>query len=116
MVYSRIYYKTAYFVVIKEQHVNCHYPPKNSKHNNYSFRAKKFEVRQVFFHSLQNVLSELREEMERLMEAEAFIETAEFSGNQYGTTKQTVQQVLDSGTVLFLNDAFKLTHPILCFL
>jgi guanylate kinase len=43
-------------------------------------------------------LSELREEMERLVEAEAFIETAEFSGNQYGTTKQAVQQVLDSGT------------------
>jgi len=42
------------------------------------------------------------------VEAEAFIETAEFSGNQYGTTKQAVQQVLDSGTVLFLNDAFKL--------
>jgi guanylate kinase len=46
--------------------------------------------------------------MEKLVEAEAFIETAEFSGNQYGTTKQAVQQVLDSGTVLFLNDAFKL--------
>jgi guanylate kinase len=43
--------------------------------------------------------------MEKLVEAEAFIETAEFSGNQYGTTKQAVQQVLDSGTLLFLNDA-----------
>ncbi len=80
----------------KEQH--CHFQPKKSKHNNYSFPAKKIEVRQVVFFSRQNVLSELREEMERLVEAEAFIETAEFSGNQYGTTKQAVQQVLDSGT------------------
>jgi guanylate kinase len=52
--------------------------------------------------------SELREEMERLVEAEAFIETAEFSGNQYGTTKQAVQQVLDSGTVRFLNHAYQI--------
>jgi guanylate kinase len=37
--------------------------------------------------------------MKKLVEAEAFTETAEFSGNQYGTTKQAVQQVLDSGTV-----------------
>jgi hypothetical protein len=38
-----------------------------------------------------------REEMERLVAADAFIETAHFSGNMYGTTKQAVQQVLDNG-------------------
>ena len=40
-----------------------------------------------------------REEMTELIEKNAFIEHAQFSGNMYGTSKQAVQHVLNSGTI-----------------
>ena len=37
--------------------------------------------------------------MEELVKEGAFIENATFSGNMYGTSKEAVQHVLDSGKV-----------------
>ena len=41
--------------------------------------------------------------MANLMNNNEFIETAEFSGNQYGTSKQSVQDVLQSGKICILD-------------
>ena len=41
--------------------------------------------------------------MEELIEAREFIETAEFSGNLYGTSKQSVLDVLESGRICILD-------------
>ena len=38
-----------------------------------------------------------KEEMIEMMGNNDFIETAEFSGNMYGTSKKSVQDVLDNG-------------------
>ena len=38
-----------------------------------------------------------KEEMMEMMGNNDFIETAEFSGNMYGTSKKSVQDVLDNG-------------------
>jgi hypothetical protein len=38
-----------------------------------------------------------REEMEAMIEEGEFIENAEFSGNMYGTSKKSVQDILDGG-------------------
>jgi len=44
-----------------------------------------------------------REEMTELIEKNAFIEHAQFSGNMYGTSKQAVQHVLNSGKICILD-------------
>ena len=41
--------------------------------------------------------------MQDLISRNEFIETAEFSGNQYGTSKQSVQDVLQSGKICILD-------------
>ena len=38
-----------------------------------------------------------REEMKSMMENNEFVENAEFSGNMYGTSKKSIQDVLDNG-------------------
>ena len=38
-----------------------------------------------------------RERMEELVSSGSFIENATFSGNMYGTSKEAVQHVLDTG-------------------
>jgi len=41
--------------------------------------------------------------MEELMKNDEFLETAEFSGNIYGTSKSSVEHVLDSGKICLLD-------------
>ena len=43
-----------------------------------------------------------KDEMMKMLENNDFIETAEFSGNMYGTSKKSVQDVLDNGELLNL--------------
>jgi guanylate kinase len=65
-----------------------------------------------------------REQMKKLVDANEFIETAEFSGNLYGTSKRAVQDVLDGGRICILDidmqgvKSFKLTEfqPIYVFI
>ena len=38
-----------------------------------------------------------REEMKSMIENNEFVENAEFSGNMYGTSKKSIQDVLDNG-------------------
>ena len=44
-----------------------------------------------------------RETMQTLMQADEFIENAEFSGNLYGTSKSAVQDVLKAGRICILD-------------
>ena len=44
-----------------------------------------------------------RENMQTLMQADEFIENAEFSGNLYGTSKSAVEDVLNSGRICILD-------------
>jgi len=44
-----------------------------------------------------------RDDMTNLIEKDAFIEHATFSGNMYGTSKQAVQTVLQSGKICILD-------------
>ena len=44
-----------------------------------------------------------KEKMQKLIDAKEFIENATFSGNNYGTSKAAVQDVLDSGKICILD-------------
>jgi guanylate kinase len=44
-----------------------------------------------------------REEMQKAIENDEFLEHAEFSGNMYGTSKRAVQNVLSSGRICALD-------------
>jgi len=44
-----------------------------------------------------------REEMKSMMENNEFVENAEFSGNMYGTSKKSIQDVLDNGKICILD-------------
>ena len=48
-----------------------------------------------------------KEEMMEMMGNNDFIETAEFSGNMYGTSKKSVQDVLDNGNCRMLRQYHK---------
>ena len=41
-----------------------------------------------------------KDSMMEMLENNDFIETAEFSGNMYGTSKKSVQDVLDNGRII----------------
>ena len=40
--------------------------------------------------------------MKAMIENNEFTENAEFSGNMYGTSKKSIQDVLDNGTNIFI--------------
>jgi len=44
-----------------------------------------------------------REEMKSMIENNEFVENAEFSGNMYGTSKKSIQDVLDNGKICILD-------------
>ena len=57
----------------------------------------------LWFKTATEFLFCFRTEMQNLANGNEFIETAEFSGNQYGTSKQAVQDVLQSGKICILD-------------
>ncbi len=44
-----------------------------------------------------------REDMQKAIDNDEFIETAEFSGNMYGTSKAAVKTVMDQGRICILD-------------
>ena len=60
-------------------------------------------IMDLWFKTATEFLFCFRTEMQNLANGNEFIETAEFSGNQYGTSKQAVQDVLQSGKICILD-------------
>ena len=53
--------------------------------------------------------------MKSMIENNEFVENAEFSGNMYGTSKKSIQDVLDNGIQAWFILIFLLSAQILCF-